>query len=49
MIPHNPIEHVVIIVKENHSFDNYLRQHAIQLWYPRGVSRYQLLLPARNC
>jgi len=21
--PHNPIEHVVIIVKENHSFDNY--------------------------
>ncbi|MDT7812387.1 MAG: Phosphoesterase family, partial [Acidobacteriaceae bacterium] len=23
MQPHNPIEHVVIIVKENHSFDNY--------------------------
>lgn len=23
MKPHNPIEHVVIIVKENHSFDNY--------------------------
>jgi phospholipase C len=22
MQPHNPIEHVVIIVKENHSFDN---------------------------
>jgi len=21
--PHNPIEHVVIIVKENHTFDNY--------------------------
>src|SRR6267142_2298338 len=23
MKPHNPIDHVVIIVKENHSFDNY--------------------------
>ena len=23
MKPHNPIEHVVIIVKENHTFDNY--------------------------
>src|SRR5712691_9136840 len=23
MQPHNPIEHVVILVKENHSFDNY--------------------------
>jgi len=23
MKPHNPVEHVVIIVKENHSFDNY--------------------------
>src|SRR5260370_7395530 len=23
MQPHNPIEHVVIIVKENHTFDNY--------------------------
>ena len=23
MQPHNPIQHVVIIVKENHSFDNY--------------------------
>src|SRR5712691_13071560 len=23
MKPNNPIEHVVIIVKENHSFDNY--------------------------
>ena len=23
MQPHNPIEHVVIVVKENHSFDNY--------------------------
>ena len=23
MNPHNPIEHVVIIVKENHTFDNY--------------------------
>ena len=23
MQPHNPIEHVVIIVMENHSFDNY--------------------------
>jgi len=23
MQPHNPIEHVVIIIKENHSFDNY--------------------------
>ena len=23
MKPQNPIEHVVIIVKENHSFDNY--------------------------
>jgi phospholipase C len=23
MKPHNPIEHAVIIVKENHSFDNY--------------------------
>jgi phospholipase C len=23
MQPHNPIEHIVIIVKENHSFDNY--------------------------
>jgi phospholipase C len=23
MQPHNPIEHIVIVVKENHSFDNY--------------------------
>jgi len=23
MQPHTPIQHVVIIVKENHSFDNY--------------------------
>jgi len=23
MQPYNPIEHIVIIVKENHSFDNY--------------------------
>src|ERR1039457_3338160 len=23
MKPHNPIEHVIIIVKENHTFDNY--------------------------
>ena len=23
MQPHNPIDHVVIIVKENHTFDNY--------------------------
>ena len=23
MKPYNPIEHVVIIVKENHTFDNY--------------------------
>ncbi len=23
MKPHNPIEHVVIIVKENHTFDDY--------------------------
>ncbi|HLH55797.1 MAG TPA: alkaline phosphatase family protein [Verrucomicrobiae bacterium] len=23
MKPHNPIEHVIIVVKENHSFDNY--------------------------
>jgi len=23
MKPHNPIDHVIIIVKENHTFDNY--------------------------
>jgi phospholipase C len=28
MQPHNPIEHIVIIVKENHSFDNYFGSFA---------------------
>jgi phospholipase C len=40
MQPHNPIEHVVIIVKENHSFDNLL-------WFLPRCKRYKTSAGAR--
>ena len=41
MQPHNPIDHVVIIVKENHTFDNYLGRSRAQTAhnFPRRKTR----------